>query len=113
MPPLPISSMSKSFQPPERAFWPKGAAKSMIRDTEQSAHRQTISLRIFFGFRGTLTETRELAIEHVRARTSFVKTVEALRGTHKRSDGAKHSDTITHIVDIARDTPTVCNSLHV
>ena len=59
----------------------------MIRDTEQSAHRQTISpYIIFFGFRGALTETRELAIEHVRARTSLVETIEALQGTHIWSD---------------------------
>lgn len=45
IPPFPTSSMSRSFQRPGPAFWPTGAAKSMILAIAQSGCRSSVVRR--------------------------------------------------------------------
>ena len=78
MPPFPTSSMSRSFQRPGPAFWPTGAAKSIIRDIAQSSVSRERPAKSGEEV-SELTESRKLAVYDRRAWTTVVEAIEVLR----------------------------------
>ena len=76
--------ISRSFHCPGPAFCPRGAAKSIIRAIAQSNGYSEVNCFQTMAIGDqyvavNLTESRKLAVQHIRTWTSFVKIIESLK----------------------------------